>query len=111
MDEETNKQIHQTTSEEIELITLIYKKGNRRDCKNYKGRTIICSAARLFGKVLNNRLKQQFMKSQEQNGFRAGRSCIDGIFSLRHLIEKTIERERSVRLTFIDLQKAYDTVL
>lgn len=48
--------------------------------------------------------------AEEQNGFRAGRSCIDGIFSLKSLLEKRIERGRIAHLAFVDLQKAYDTV-
>lgn len=91
-------------------ITSIFKKGNRQDCKNYRGISVICSVARLYGKVLKGRIEKQFLESEEQNGFRAGRSCIDGIFTLKNLIDKRVERGRAVHLTFIDLHKAYDTV-
>lgn len=48
--------------------------------------------------------------SEEQNGFRPGRSCIDGIFTLRNLIEKRVCRGLTTHLAFVDLHKAYDTV-
>lgn len=92
------------------VITSIFKKGNRRDCKNYRGISVICTMARLYGRVLKARIEAQFKESEEQNGFRAGRSCIDGVFTLKNLIEKRTERGRAVHLIFVDLQKAYDTV-
>ena len=42
---------------------------------------------------------------EEQQGFRRGRSTTDGMFILRRLIEKRIEKKQSMVL-----EKAYNTV-
>ena len=46
---------------------------------------------------------------KEQGGFRAKRSCVDQVFTLRQVMEKVIER-REIFVPFIDLEKAYDRV-
>ena len=46
----------------------------------------------------------------EQGGFRAGRDCNDQIFTVRQIMEKTIEKDKVVYMAFVDLEKAYDEV-
>ena len=46
----------------------------------------------------------------EQGGFRAGRGCVDQIFALKQIGEKSREKKRRVYVGFIDLEKAYDMV-
>lgn len=91
-------------------ISSIFKKGWRRDCNNYRGISVLSTVARIYGRVLKLRIEKELDESEEQNGFRAGRSCTDGVFTLKNLIEKRVERGREVHLVFVDLQKAYDTV-
>ena len=57
-----------------------------RDPLNNRCITIMCCIAKIYSKILNTRL-QNFLDENkiwvdEQNGFRASRSCIDHIFSL-----------------------------
>ena len=47
---------------------------------------------------------------EEQGGFRAKRSCVDQVFTLRQVMEKVIEKRREIFVPFIDLEKAYDRV-
>ena len=47
---------------------------------------------------------------ESQFGFRAGRSTIDMIFSLRQLQEKCREQHMPLYIAFIDLTKAFDLV-
>jgi hypothetical protein len=55
-------------------------------------------------------LEGNIQDAEEQSGFRAGRSCIDNIFCLKQLGEKSINYGLETSLTFVDLKKAYDTV-
>ena len=71
---------------------------------------VISTVSRLYGRVFKGRIEGEFRESEEQNGFRAGRSCIDGVFTIKNVIDKKIERGGSVHMAFVDLQKAYDTV-
>ena len=50
------------------------------------------------------------LNDDEQGGFRAGRGCVDQIFTLRQIGEKTREKNCRVNVGFMDLEKAYDTV-
>ena len=50
------------------------------------------------------------MNDEEQGGFRAGRGCVDQIFTLKQKGEKAREKKRTVYVNFIDLEKACDTL-
>ena len=95
------------------LIVALYKnKGNRADCGNYRGISLLSIAGKIFARVILNRL----ITVSEQNlpeaqcGFRPGRSTVDMIFALRQLQEKCIEQNKPLYSVFIDLTKAFDTV-
>ena len=57
-------------------------------------------------------LKQQAEKiiTEEQAGFRAGRSTTEQIFSLRLLCEKYLQHQQDLYYVFIDFKKAFDRV-
>ena len=46
----------------------------------------------------------------EQGCFRAGRGCVDQIFTLKKIGEKAREKKRRVYVGFTDLEKTYDRV-
>jgi len=50
------------------------------------------------------------IETEEQAGFRVGRSMIDHIFCLKQLIEKKMAVDQPLHLLFVDLEKAYDSV-
>ena len=50
------------------------------------------------------------MTSGEQQGFRKRRGTADGMYDLRHMVEKILEIQSSIGVGFIDLAKAFDTV-
>ena len=47
---------------------------------------------------------------ETQVGFRANRSTVDQIFTLKMAMEKSREFNRPMFMCFIDMQKAYDSV-
>ena len=47
---------------------------------------------------------------ESQYGFHKGRGCMDMVFTVRQLVEKTIEHRSKLFLLFSDLKKAYDLV-
>ena len=59
-----------------------------------------------------NRLKPQAEKiiTEEQAGFRAGRSTTQQIFNLRILYEKYLQHQQDLYHIFIDFKKAFDRV-
>ena len=47
---------------------------------------------------------------ESQHAYRSGRVTIDGIFTVRQLMEKTREQRCNLYIAFIDFAKAFDTV-
>jgi hypothetical protein len=45
---------------------------------------------------------------EQQSGFRKGRSCSDGYFTMKILLEKHWEFNMETRITFAELKKAFD---
>jgi hypothetical protein len=94
------------------MIVTIFKKGDRTQCGNYRGISLLSTAGKVLAKVLLARLQLAASKilPESQCGFRASRSTIDPIFTLRQLQEKSIEQQRPLYMVFIDFTKAFDTV-
>ena len=63
-------------------------------------------------KIILNRLKPQAEKiiTEEQSGFRAGRSTTEQIFNLPILCEKCLQHQQDLYYVFIDFKKAFDRV-
>ena len=65
------------------------------------------------GKVLADILLQrlQFVLTESQHGYRSGCGTIDGIFTVRQLMEKTREQRCNLYIAFIDFTQAFDIVI
>ena len=63
-------------------------------------------------KIILNRLKPQAEQiiTEEQAGFRAGRSTTEQIFNLRILCEKPLQHQQDLYHVFIDFKEAFDRV-
>ena len=94
------------------IITLYKNKGDRSDCNNYRGISLLSIVGKLFAKVILTRLQvlAERVYPESQCGFRAERSTIDMVFSLRQLQEKCREQRKALYIAFIDLTKAFDLV-
>jgi len=80
------------------IIIPIYKKKDHLDCNNYRGISLQCHCCKLFTSVFRQRPRQitDEIISEEQAGFRPGRSTVDQIFTLRLLAEKHIESSKDL---------------
>ena len=94
------------------IITIYKNKGSRGDCNNYRGISLLSIVGKLFARVVLKRLQvlANRVYPESQCGFRAGRSTIDMVFSVRQLQEKCREQGRPLYMAFIDLTKAFDLV-
>ena len=94
------------------IITIYKNKGSRGDCNNYRGISLLSIVGKLFARVILKRLQvlANRIYPESQCGFRAGRSTIDMVFSVRQLQEKCREQGRPLFMAFIDLTKAFDLV-
>lgn len=94
------------------IIVPILKKGDNRECKNYRGISLLSIIGKVFMKIIQSRLQKHREQTsrEEQAGFRPNRSCCDQIFSLRQLMEERIRCGIRTVIVFIDFKSAFDCV-
>lgn len=95
------------------IIVPIYKgKGEKKECKNFRGISLLSIPGKVYGRILIERVVQRTerLMGEEQCGFRKGRGCVDQIFALRNIMEKSLEVNKELFVAFMDLEKAYDRV-
>ncbi|MGL4418375.1 MAG: reverse transcriptase domain-containing protein [Plesiomonas shigelloides] len=94
------------------LVIPLPKKGNLKQCENYRTISLISHASKVMLRIILNRLKPfaEELLSEEQAGFRVGRSAVEQIFNCRVLIEKHLQHQRELHHNFIDFKKAFDRV-
>ncbi|KAE9412826.1 hypothetical protein Angca_002906, partial [Angiostrongylus cantonensis] len=91
---------------------LLFKKGELHDTGNYRPICLLFVVYKIFTRVIVNRIDRGLEEREpcEQAGFRKGFSMVDHIHTLTILIEVSRKHKRPLRLTFIDLQKAFDSI-
>jgi hypothetical protein len=93
------------------IIVPIYKKGDRTDCNNYRGISLLSTAYKLLSNVLLARLTLYVneITGDHHCGFHHNRFTMDKIFYIRQILEKKWEYNGMVLQLFIDFKKAYDS--
>ena len=76
---------------------------------NYRGISLLSCISKMFTSILNKRITNHINANnglvEEQNGFRAGRSCVEHIFCLQSMIQTRQVDKLSTFVTFIDFSK------
>ena len=88
------------------------KKGNDKQCSNYRTIALISHASKVMLKILQARL-QHYMNRElpdVQAGFRKGRGTRDQIANILWIMEKAREFQKNIYFCFIDYAKAFDCV-
>ncbi|XP_051917827.1 uncharacterized protein LOC127598188 [Hippocampus zosterae] len=88
------------------------KKGDKLDCGNYRGISLLSTAEKLICRILADRLTclAERVLPESQAGFRPGRGTADMVFCARQLLVKCREQRREFHAIFYDLAKAFDSV-
>ncbi|KAK6738990.1 hypothetical protein RB195_020837 [Necator americanus] len=91
---------------------LIHKKGDREDLRNYRPICLLSVLYKVFTKIILTRISRTLDEAQpqEQAGFRQGFSCLDHIQTVSRVIEVCREYRLPLVLTFVDYEKAFDSV-
>ena len=89
---------------------IIFKKGCRLLCGNYRGISITDTLGKLYDKILANRLTLWMDIDKNQAGGLENRGCIEHILTLRLLIDYAKCQKKTLFICFIDFSKAYDKV-
>ena len=86
---------------DAKIIILYKNKGERSDFNNYMGITLLSIVGKVYAKVVLARLQKldDRVYPESQSGFRAKRSTIDMVFSIRQLQEKCREQNMPLYIT------------
>ena len=89
----------------------IPKKGNAKECSNYRTIALISHASKVMLKILQARL-QQYVNHEipdVEAGFRKGRGTRNQT-AICWIMEKAREFQKNIYICFIDYAKAFDCV-
>ena len=94
------------------VFIAIPKKGNAKECSNYRTIALMSHASKIMLKSLQARLQQHVNCELPgvQASFRKGRGTRDQIANIHWIIEKAKEFQKNIYFCFIDYAKAFDCV-
>ena len=90
-------QQHYYSFQDVSVFIPIPKKGNTKECSNYRTIALISHASKVMLKILQARL-QQYMNRElpdVQAGFRKGRGTRDQIANIHWIMEKATEFQKT----------------
>lgn len=89
------------------IIFPIYKKGKKRDPRNYRGVSFLNSTSKIFTKILQKRMEKFLEENniivENQAGYRKGRTTIDHVYVLKGIIDINEKKGKKVYTCFLDL--------
>ena len=105
-----DKAIPKTLSE-ADVVT-IFKKGKVEDPSNYRPIALLQSLYKLHAALLRNRLAEALDNrlDKSQYGFRSKKSTTQPLFVARTLIDIAEASRGKLFMTFLDWEKAFDTI-
>ena len=98
------------------IVVPLLKKGDEKNCDNYRGISLLSVVSKIFTSILNKRLykwaEENGKISEEQAGFRKSFSTTDHIFTLHTIVNSCLfgNRRSKLYVAFIDYRKAFDTI-
>ena len=94
------------------ILTLLYKKGEREDIKNWRPLTLLNVDYKIVSKLLANRIKPKLCKliHPDQRGFVPGRSIHEANRLIQDFIDYANMRNDNGSIIFLDQEKAFDRV-
>jgi exonuclease III len=94
------------------VIHSIPKPGDKQQCTNQRGLSILDVPGKVYCLVLLKRMGHTLSSAmmEEQAAFRPGRGTMDHIWTVRQLQQLARQYKRTMHVCYIDLTKAYDSV-
>ena len=95
-------------------VVPIYKGGNLNEMNNYRPISVLSVLSKVFERAVFNRLSQYLenfkLLSEDQYGFRAGKSTSDAIMDHLDFVYSNLDTGSIVVSFFLDFKKAFDCI-
>ena len=100
------------TGLEKSVFIPIPKKGNVKECSNYRTIALISHASKVMLKILQARLQQYVNRElpDVQAGFRKGKGTKDQIANICWIMDKAKKFQKNIYFCFLDNAKAFHCV-
>jgi len=93
------------------VVLPVYKgKGDPMECGSYRGIKLLEHTMKVTKRIFEDRIRQQIDIDDMQFGFRKGKGTTDAILIVRQMQEKFRAKGKKLYFSFVDLEKAFDTV-
>ena len=94
------------------MYVCIPKKGNAKECSNYRKVALISHASKVMLKIIQARLQENMIHEipDVQARYRKGSRIRDQIANICWIMEKAREFQKNIYFCFIDYAKAFDCV-
>jgi hypothetical protein len=94
------------------IVVPTHKKGDKTDCNNYQGISLLSTSYKILSNILLTRLTPYADKiiGDHQCGFQHNRSTTDQIFYIQQILEKIWEYNGTAYKLLIDFKKACNSV-
>ncbi|MGZ4850653.1 MAG: RNA-directed DNA polymerase [Candidatus Bathyarchaeia archaeon] len=101
-----------TPSQRLAVTSLLFKKGDRADMKNYRPISLLNVDYKIIAKVLANRIKSVLLSlvHHDQTGFVPGADIGENVLLAQSIIDFCEEQNRIGYLILLDWEKAFDRV-
>ena len=94
------------------MLSMYKHKGEKSDCSNYRGITLLSIVGKILARVSVNRLITTIAQEntpESKCGFMSNRGTVGMIFVLRQIREKCREQNIGLYAAFVDLTNAFDS--
>ena len=96
------------------IVLPLFKKGDVNNPNNYRGISLYDTSRKVYSTVIKLRLQEWVgvnnITGEHQAGFKKNYSTIDHMFTLLALVQKQFSLNCKLYVTFIDFEKASDSV-
>ena len=94
------------------IIVHIYNKGNKTNCSNYRGVSLLSTTYKILSNILLSRLisYEEEITGESQCWFRRKKSTTNHILYICEILETKWEYNEAVNRLFVSFKKVYESV-
>ena len=98
----------------IAHVTALFKKGKHSSAGNYRPVSLTSVVCKLQESIIRDHMMKYLddreLLSEDQHGFRAGRSCVTQLLEIVEIWTSMLDEGGAIDVVYLDFKKAFDSV-